>query len=77
MNSPEPPNQGHPPFWRRPLTLAWATVAAIAVFSLLREHWGHLLGWWPYLVLMLCPLMHLFHGHAGHHSRHGHKKDGA
>lgn len=76
MNSPEPKSQGHTPFWRRPLTLAWVTAAAIAVFYLLREHWGHLLGWWPYLVLLLCPLMHLFHGHGGDHSHHGHKKDG-
>lgn len=77
MNKPEQTNAEHTPLWRRPLTLAWAAAAVIAVFYLLREHWGHVLGWWPYLVLMLCPLMHLLHGHGGHHSRHGHKNDGA
>ncbi|GAB3183409.1 hypothetical protein GCM10027292_01140 [Hydrogenophaga aquatica] len=77
MNSPKKNNEGHTPLWRRPLALAWAAAAVIAVFYLLREHWGHVLGWWPYLVLMLCPLMHLLHGHGGHHSRHGHKKDSA
>ncbi len=63
--------------WRRPITWAWLTTALIAVFFLLREHWGHVLGWWPYLVLLLCPLMHLFHGHGGHHRHHRQKKDGA
>lgn len=49
----------------------------IAVFYLLREHWGHLLGVWPYLLLMLCPLMHLLHGHGQHrdHREHDHSHD--
>lgn len=62
------------PRWRRPLGLAWATVVVIAVFYLLREHWGHFLGWWPYLLLMLCPLMHLLHGHGGHGASHDHSR---
>jgi hypothetical protein len=39
------------------------------VFYILREHWGHVLGYAPYLILLACPLMHLFHRHGGH----GHK----
>ena len=73
------PLQQHPgeatPLWHRPLTLAWAALAVIAVFYLLREHWGHILGGWPYLVLMLCPLMHLLHGHGKHHDHHESGKD--
>lgn len=46
MNKPEQTNAEHTPLWRRPLALAWATAAVIAVFYLLREHWGHVLGWW-------------------------------
>jgi hypothetical protein len=39
-------------------------VAALGVY-LLWNHSGHLLYAAPYLVLLLCPLMHLFgHGHA-------------
>ena len=45
-----------------------------AVF-LVTEHRAHLAGWipyWPYLLLLACPLMHLFmhggYGHAGHGS---------
>nr|WP_084151216.1 MULTISPECIES: DUF2933 domain-containing protein [Azohydromonas] len=44
----------------------------IGGFYLLREHWGHVAGLWPYLLLLGCPLMHLF-GHGGHgHGGHGH-----
>lgn len=57
-----------PPFWRRPAGMAVATAALIAGFYLLREHWGHILGYWPYLILLICPLMHLMHGH-GHGGR--------
>lgn len=37
----------------------------IIAFYLLREHWGHALGVLPYLLLLACPLLHLF-GHGGH-----------
>lgn len=47
----------------------------IAAFFLVTEHRAHLSGWfpyWPYLLLLACPLMHRFmhggHGHAGHGS---------
>jgi Protein of unknown function (DUF2933) len=47
----------------------------IGAFSLVTEHRAHLSGWlpyWPYLLLLACPLMHLFmhggHGHGGHGS---------
>jgi Protein of unknown function (DUF2933) len=59
-----------PSFWRHPGSMALATTALIAGFYLLREHWGHVLGYWPYLLLLACPLMHLMHGHGGH-GRHG------
>lgn len=38
---------------------------AIAAFFLLSEHRAHALGWLPWLILLACPLMHLF-GHGGH-----------
>ena len=59
-------NEPHvPSFWRRPAGMALATAALIAGFYLLREHWGHVTGYWPYLLLLACPLMHLLHGHGG------------
>lgn len=53
----------------RPWRTALIMLGLIALFFALREHWGHLLGYMPYLVLLLCPLMHLFmhHGHGEHH----------
>lgn len=46
-------------------------LAFIGVFFLLREHWSHIAGYWPYLLLLACPLMHFFHGHGGHGSHKG------
>lgn len=43
-------------------------LAFIGAFFLLREHWSHIAGYWTYLLLLACPLMHLFHGHGGHGS---------
>lgn len=52
---------------RRALTYAGLSAAVIAGFYVLREHWSHALGLAPYLLLLACPLMHLFHhGHGGH-----------
>lgn len=45
---------------------------AIALFFLLTEHRAHLFGFLPYLLLLACPLMHLFHGHG----QHGHGASG-
>lgn len=50
----------------RPLKTALLMVGLVGGFYLLRERWGHLAGNWVYLLLLACPLMHLFHGHGGH-----------
>jgi hypothetical protein len=50
--------------------LALLSAVAIALFFVLREHWSHALGLAPYLLLISCPLMHLF-GHR-HHRGHEH-----
>jgi hypothetical protein len=43
---------------------------AIAGFYLYTEHRAHLFGVLPYLLLLLCPLMHLFmHRGHGRHDR--------
>ncbi|WP_231934098.1 DUF2933 domain-containing protein [Bordetella bronchialis] len=40
---------------------------AVAAFFLWTEHRAHLLGFLPYLLVLACPLMHLFHhGHGQH-----------
>jgi hypothetical protein len=53
--------------------IALVVFLVIAAFFLITEHRAHLSGWlsyWPYLLLLACPFMHLFmhggHGHGGH-----------
>jgi hypothetical protein len=42
--------------------------ALIAAFFLITEHRAHVYEYLPLLLLLACPLMHLFHGHGGHGS---------
>ena len=53
--------------------VAWIVFAVIAAFYMLTEHRAHLLGALPFLLLLACPLMHLFM-HGGH-GGHGHGDD--
>ena len=47
------------------LRLLALTGLAAALAWLLTRHQAHALQWLPYGILLLCPLMHLFH-HRGH-----------
>ncbi|WP_310421252.1 DUF2933 domain-containing protein [Mycoplana sp. BE70] len=38
-----------------------ASLAVIVLFFVLRQHWEYALGSLPYLMLLACPIMHLFH----------------
>lgn len=51
-----------------------AGVTAVAIY-LVFWHGAHLVGLAPFLLLLACPLMHVF-GHGGHggHGRHGHHR---
>lgn len=45
---------------------------AIAAYFLFTEHRAHAVQFLPFLLLLACPLLHMFHGHGGHgHHRHG------
>lgn len=46
--------------------LVTTSAAVVITFVILKEHWGHLLGVFPYLLLLACPLLHLFHDHSHH-----------
>jgi hypothetical protein len=50
----------------------------IAAFFLITEHTAHLFGILPYVLLLLCPLLHMFMhgGHDDHASHASHKTDG-
>jgi hypothetical protein len=53
--------------------LMFLAFAGIALFFLLGEHRIHALGWLPLLLLLACPLLHMFMhgGHGGHGSHAG------
>lgn len=58
------------PFWRSRYAIGLLVMGAIAAYFLLSEHRAHFLGALPLLLLLSCPLMHVFmhHGHDGHGS---------
>jgi hypothetical protein len=67
---------GHRPttsFWKSKAALVAAGFLIIGLFFLWSEHRAHLLGVLPYLLILACPLMHVFMhgGHGGHHGSHG------
>ena len=52
--------------------VVFAGFLGVAVFLLFTEHRAHVLGFLPWLLLLACPLMHLFmHGGHGNHGEHG------
>ncbi|WP_248797685.1 DUF2933 domain-containing protein [Pseudomonas sp. MWU13-2105] len=70
INSPHPSNTS-PTFWRSRAGMALGMLLLIGMFYLAREHYGHVLGLLPYMILLLCPLMHFFGHHHGGHGHHG------
>lgn len=57
------------PFWWRTRTgIVVIGFGLVAAFYVLREHYTHALGFLPYMLLLACPLLHLFmhHGHGNH-----------
>ena len=50
---------------------------AVGAYYVIVEHGAHVLSAWPLLILLLCPLMHLFmHGGHGGHSGHSARNPG-
>ena len=70
------PDPGGRPDWSRiNQWLLWIGLAA-AVAWLFIGHGEHLLRLAPFLLLLACPLMHLFgHGHGGHGGHSSHRPD--
>jgi Protein of unknown function (DUF2933) len=62
-----------PSFWRTKYGLGLVVFGAIALYFLRTEHRAHLFSALPFLLLLACPLMHVFmhHGHGGHHRHQG------
>ncbi len=57
-------------FWGSRYSIGFIALGAVAAYFLLTEHRAHFLGALPFLLLLACPLMHVFmHGGHGHKSR--------
>lgn len=71
----EPGHVAPQPFWRSRYAWGLLVFGAIAAYFLLSEHRAHFFGALPFLLLLACPLMHVFMhgGHGGHHG--GNKPD--
>ena len=57
-----------PGFWRSRYALGLIVMGAIAAYFLTSEHRAHFIGALPLLLLLACPLMHVFmhNGHGAH-----------
>jgi len=66
------PHRGGVKDWVRSwIGIVSCVALAVLAFLILRDHAAHLLSAVPYLLLLACPLMHIFmhggHGHQHHH----------
>ena len=70
-------NHEHSTACARQASWIWYFIAfaSMAVLLLWQEHRAHVLGVIPYLILLSCPLIHLFM-HRGHRHGGGHQGDG-
>ena len=70
QHNQQPGQVAAPPFWRSRYAIGLVVFGAIAMYFLLSEHRTHFISALPFLLLLACPLMHIFmhggHGHGGH-----------
>lgn len=71
------PHETPPSFWSSRYAIGLVVIGGIAAYFLLTEHLAHVIGTLPYLLLLACPLMHVFMhgGHGGHGHQHHHGSD--
>ena len=69
------PHEAPPSFWSSRYAIGLVVIGAVAAYFLVTEHLAHVVGALPYLLLLACPLMHVFmHGGHGGHGGHGHQQ---
>ena len=66
-------------FWFTDKGLVAICAIAFLGYFLFVEHRHHLAEWLPYIIILLCPLMHIFmhggHDHSNHDQGHQHNND--
>ena len=75
MNHDHSQNGSEPKgFWSSRYAIGLLVMGAVAVYFLLNEHRAHFFAALPFLLLLACPLMHVFMhgGHGGHGGHAGH-----
>lgn len=75
-----PNHEGEPKpsrFWGSRTGLVTIAFLAIGAFFLVSEHRAHVVPWLPWLILLACPLLHVFMpgGHGGHGDVEGNSSD--
>lgn len=70
MNHDHAGRQTPPGFWGSRYSIGLLVFGAAAAYFLLTEHRAHFFSALPFLILLACPLIHVFmhHGHGGHNS---------
>jgi len=60
------------------LRLRWPIVvlAIVALGLIAYDHRAHVLSVLPYLLLLACPFLHVFHGHGHSHAQHKGEENG-
>lgn len=58
----------HASFWKSGYSVAMLIIGSFGLYFLMTRHFAHVVDALPYLLLLACPLMHVFmhHGHGGH-----------
>lgn len=64
-------------FWKTPGGITLIFFLVVGGYFLIKEHAAHIGDNWIWLILLLCPAMHMFmHGGHGGHGGHKHKDKG-
>jgi len=63
-----PQSDEPPPWWRSRSGITFGVLGLAAAYFLLTEHLAHTIQALPWVIILLCPLMHVFmhRGHGGH-----------
>lgn len=76
MNHDHRHHESPPPFWESRYSFGLLVIGVVAGYFLLKEHLAHAAGALPFLLLLACPIMHVFmHSGHGHHPGAGDRTD--